>query len=96
VDMMSTDYMGGHWDPILRVLEYAVLQNVIDLPQAIALATRNVTRAIPNVAPNRGQIAEGKIADLVILSPDSISKVRTVLIGGKVVVDEGKIVPSPE
>lgn len=95
VDTMSTDYMGGHWDPILRVLEYAVLQNVIDLPQAIALATGNVTKAIPNVAPNRGQIAEDKIADLVILSPKSISEVRTVIIGGKVVVDEGKIVPSP-
>lgn len=95
VDMMSTDYMGGHWDPILRVLEYAMLQNMIDLPQAIAMATGNVTKAIPNVAPNRGQIAEGKIADLVILSPKSISEVRTVIIGGKVVVDEGKIVPSP-
>lgn len=91
VDMISTDYVGGYWDSILRVLEYAVLQNVIDLPQAIALATGNVLEAIPNVAPNRGQIAEGKIADLAIVSQKSISEVNTVLIGGKVVVDEGKI-----
>lgn len=91
VDIISTDYIGGYWDSILRFLEYSVAQHVIDLPQAIALATRNVTAAIPNIAPNRGEIAEGKVADLVILSPKSISEVTTVIIGGKVVVDEGRI-----
>jgi imidazolonepropionase-like amidohydrolase len=68
-------------------------QKVINLTQAIALATGNVTRAIPNVAPNRGQIIEGKIADLTVLNKERISDVRTVLISGKVVVDEGRIVP---
>jgi len=93
VDMISTDYIGGYWDSIPRVLEYAVDQKVINLTQAIALATGNVTRAIPNVAPNRGQIIEGKIADLTVLNKERISDVRTVLISGKVVVDEGRIVP---
>ncbi|MFC1912023.1 hypothetical protein ACFLXG_02555 [Chloroflexota bacterium] len=94
VDLISTDYIGGYWDPILRVLEYAVVQNVIDMPQAIALATGNVTKVIPQIAPNRGQIVEGKIADLVVLNQKRFSEVRTVLIGGKVVVDGGRIVPS--
>ena len=64
----------------------------IDLPQAIAMATKNVMEAIPNIAPNRGQISEGKIADLVVTGPESISDVRTVIIGGKVVVADGRLV----
>jgi len=96
VDIIATDYVGGYWDSILRVMEYAVNQNVLSLPQAIAMATGNVVKAIPNIAPNRGEIAAGKIADLVIVSKNSISDVRTVIIGGKVVVDEGRIVPSPK
>lgn len=79
-------------DLILRVLEYFIDHNIIDLPQAIAMVTKNVMEATPNVAPNRGEISGGKIADLVVLSRESISKVRTVLVRGKVVVDEGRIV----
>lgn len=94
-DIVSTDYSGGYWDPILCLLEYLIDQNVINLPQAIATVTKNVIEAIPNIAPNRGEISVGKIADLVVLDRESISRVRTVLIGGKVVVDEGRIVQSP-
>ena len=92
LDMISTDYMGGYWDPILRILEYFVEQIIVDLPQAIALATGNVVKAIPNIAPGRGEVSEGKIADLVVLKKGSISQVKTVLTGGKVVVDDGRIV----
>ena len=91
-DTISSDYIAGYWDSIPQVLKYAIEQKVIDLPTAIALATGNVKKAIPDVAPNRGQIAEGKIADLVILDRNDISKVRAVLIRGRVVVDEGRIV----
>lgn len=95
VDFIGTDYCGGFWDPVLRVLKLAVDQHVISLPQAVALATANVVTAIPNIAPNRGEIAGGKIADLAILNQRDISEVSTVLIGGKVVVNEGRII-SPE
>ena len=91
-DIISTDYSGGYWDSILRVLEYLIDQNVIGLPLAISMATKNVIDAIPNVAPNRGEIREGKVADLVVLDQRRISKVKTVLIGGKVVVDNGRII----
>jgi alpha-D-ribose 1-methylphosphonate 5-triphosphate diphosphatase PhnM len=77
---------------MLRVLEYYIDQRVIDLPQAIAMVTKNPTNAIPNIAPNRGEISKGKIADLVVLDRGSISQVNTVLIKGKVVVDEGRII----
>ena len=66
-----------------------------EVQKTIAMATKNVIEATPNVAPNRGEVSGGKIADLVVLERGSISKVRIVLIGGKVVVDEGRIVQSP-
>ncbi len=92
VDMISTDYMGGYWDPILRILEYFIQQNVIDLPGAIAMATRNVVVATPNVAPNSGEIRPGMNADLTVLDKASLSKVNFVIIQGNTVVRNGKIV----
>jgi imidazolonepropionase-like amidohydrolase len=77
-------------------LEYAVLNKVVDLPQAIALSTRNVAKAIPEAAPNRGELAEGKIADIAIVNKNCLYDVRTVIIRGKIVVDDGKVVESSE
>jgi imidazolonepropionase-like amidohydrolase len=96
VDLISTDYIGGYWDSILQVLRYFVEQNMLNLPDAISLATGNVCKAIPHIAPDRGLISEGKIADLAILSPDDIAKVTTVIIGGRVVVNEGRMVAPSE
>ena len=73
VDLISTDFMGGNWDAMLRVLEEAVNQKKISLPKAIALATCNVVKAIPNIAPNGGVIEEGKAADIVILDKKHLS-----------------------
>ncbi|MDP6127410.1 MAG: amidohydrolase family protein [Dehalococcoidales bacterium] len=93
VDILENDSATRYWgDSMLRVLEYYIDQRVIDLPQAIAMVTKNPTNAIPNIAPNRGEISKGKIADLVVLDRGSISQVNTVLIKGKVVVDEGRII----
>jgi len=96
VDMISSDIIGFFWDPILRVLEYAVEQKAISLPQAIALATGNVSKCLPDVAPDRGFIEEGRIADIVILNRERISDVRTVIAGGEVVVMDRKITRVPE
>jgi len=96
VDMISSDIIGFFWDPILQILEYAVEQNAISLPQAIALATGNVLRCLPGIAPNRGLIEEGRVADIAIIDRERISNVRTVVAGGEVVVMEGKIVRPPD
>jgi alpha-D-ribose 1-methylphosphonate 5-triphosphate diphosphatase PhnM len=85
LDLVCTDFTASNWDPILRVLEHFVVNKVTDLPGAIALATSNVAKAIPKAAPNRGEIAD-----------DCLYDVRTVIIGGRVVVDDGKPVASPE
>lgn len=95
VDMISTDIIGFFWDPILQILEYAVAQNAISLPQAIALATGNVLKCLPGVAPNRGIIEGGRIADIAIIDRERISDVQTVIVGGEVLVTEGKIVRPP-
>ena len=48
------------------------------------------------IAPNGGIIEVGKIADLVIIEKEKISKVNHVLINGIPVVENGKIkFPNP-
>ncbi len=92
VDVITTDYAGGYHDPILLVLQKAIEKGLITLPQAIHLATGAPARAVSRVAPNRGLIEPGKVADLCIVEREDISKVRYVLISGKVMVEEGRIV----
>jgi hypothetical protein len=96
-DTISTDYAGGHHDAILLALEKAVEAGVVGLAQAIALATYNVTRAIPLLAPDRGLIARGKMADLVVTDRTYLSQVHTVIISGQPTVETGQLVdPSIE
>jgi len=41
-----------------------------EVQKAIAMATKNVIEAAPNVALNRGEINGGKIADMVALEQE--------------------------
>lgn len=91
VDLISTDFMAGNWDPIILFIEEAVNKKKITLPKALAMTSCNVAKAIPKLATNTGFIEEGKAADLVILEPDTISKVQHVLIDGIPVVTNGEI-----
>jgi imidazolonepropionase-like amidohydrolase len=91
-DMMTTDFCGGYHDPILLFLQQAINEEVITLPRAVQLATSGPARCIPLIAPNRGTIEPGRVADLCIVDREDISKVRYVIIGGRVVVEEGRII----
>ncbi len=91
VDTISTDYAGGHHDAIVLGIERAVAAGVISLAAAVRLATLNPATIIPGVAPDRGLIAVGKVADIVISEPDRLSAVREVFIAGTKVVDEGRV-----
>jgi imidazolonepropionase-like amidohydrolase len=91
VDLISTDFRGGYHDSILLFIEKALKKGVVELPQAIAMATSNVARAIPRLAPRRGLIAPGMVADVAIVDADHVSKVDTVVINGRVIVEEGKL-----
>jgi len=91
-DVITTDFSGGYHDPILFVLREAIEAGLISLPRAVQLATSGPTRIIPGVAPNRGLVEAGTVADLCIVDRDDISKVRYVIIAGRVVVKDGRLV----
>ncbi|HUQ60082.1 amidohydrolase family protein [Lentzea sp.] len=90
VDTISTDYAAGHHDPILLAIDRATKAGVVGLPAAIAMATSTVADVFPGLAPLRGRIVPGAVADLVVTSPAALENVRTVMIGGRVVVREGR------
>ena len=92
VDVITTDFIGGYHDPILLVLQKAIEAGILTLPQAIQMATTAAARVVPGVAPNRGLIQPGKAADLCVVDKDDISKVRYVIIAGRIVVEDGRIV----
>lgn len=89
VDTISTDYAGGYHDPILLAIDRATKHGVVGLPAAIAMATANVADAIPGVAPRRGRVTPGAVADLVLTDPAQLVRVGTVLIGGEIAVRDG-------
>lgn len=90
VDMVSTDFAGGYFDPVIVGVEQAFRAGAATLPAIIATATSNVVGFFPGLAPERGLIAREKIADLVVTDPTYLSKVQHVLIGGNFVVEDGK------
>jgi imidazolonepropionase-like amidohydrolase len=85
VDLLSTDYCGGFWDSMLLVLQQIVAAGALSLPQAIALVTGNVVRALPTLAPNRGLVEVGKTADLAIVGAKHLADVHAVIVQGRVV-----------
>jgi Amidohydrolase family len=90
VDTVSTDFAGGDWEPILKGLELAVRSGSIGIAAAVALATANPARLFPGLAPDRGLLAPGKIADVVLVDASNIGVVRSVIAAGAMVVRDGK------
>jgi alpha-D-ribose 1-methylphosphonate 5-triphosphate diphosphatase PhnM len=88
-DTISTDYAGGYHDAILLAIDRATKADAIGLSAAIAMATANVADTIPEVAPRRGRLTPGAVADIVLTDPADLPRVRTVIIGGETVVRDG-------
>jgi cytosine/adenosine deaminase-related metal-dependent hydrolase len=96
VDTLSTDFMAGHWDSMLMIIEKAVEKNILSFPKAVAMASYNVVKAIPKLSPDCGTIDVGKTADLAIIDANKLSRVKYVFIDGIPVVINGQInVPKP-
>jgi predicted amidohydrolase len=85
VDLVSTDYAGGFWDPMLLTLERAHAAGAVTLGAAVRMVTGAVAEALPTLAPRRGLVAPGHVADLVVTEPGRLSAVREVLVSGRVV-----------
>ena len=85
VDLVSTDYAGGFWDPMLVMLERAHEAGVVSLEAAVRMVTQAPAEALPKLAPRRGRIAAGMVADVVVTEPGRLGAVREVLISGRVV-----------
>ena len=88
--MLSTDFAGGFCDGVLVGVENTVKVGAASLPKVIETCTSRVAQVFPLLAPERGLIAKDMVADLVITDPVEVSKVQTMLIGGAVVVENGK------
>jgi len=95
VDLISTDFIAGYWDSIPLILEKAIEAGAISLPAAVHMASRKVVQAIPRIGSDRGLIAPGFVADLVITDRQHLSQIKQVIIGGQTVVRAGRVCPHP-
>ena len=82
VDLISTDYAGGFWDPMLLVAEKAHEAGAISLQEGVRLITSAPADAIPRLAPDRGRVVPGAVADIVVTEPGRLSEVRAVFVSG--------------
>jgi imidazolonepropionase-like amidohydrolase len=90
VDVLATDYgPGGRPDPLIAGVQDAARH--AGLPVAVAMATSRVAAAIPGVAPSRGRLAPGLVADVAIARADDLSDVRHVFTAGRHVVRDGEL-----
>ncbi|MBB3313384.1 imidazolonepropionase-like amidohydrolase [Rhizobium sp. BK196] len=91
VDTISTDFAGGDWDGILEAVHRLVRKRLCLPAAAIAKATGNVARIFPELAGDRGLIARGKRADILICHSHNLARVRDVLCAGRIVVSNGEL-----
>ena len=90
VDVLSTDYSGGYHDAVLLFIQKAVEHGAISLPQAVRLATSSPAGIVPGLAPRKGLVEPGMVADMVVVDRDDITRVRHVIISGRIVVENGR------
>ena len=94
IDTLSTDFAGGHWDGILEAVHRMVIKSQLSAPEALSLATGNVA-AVFSAFKDAGRIEIGKRADITISDPLNYGRVRHVIIGGQMVVQDGATVTNP-
>ena len=89
VDTVSTDFAGGDWDPILKGMAPVVKNGAISIIEAVQVMSANARHLFPKVLENRGILAPGHDADIVIVDKDDIDIIIDVIIEGQLVVENG-------
>jgi alpha-D-ribose 1-methylphosphonate 5-triphosphate diphosphatase PhnM len=91
VDVLATDYgFHGIHDPLIGAVADVVEHGFASLPVAIAMASSRVAALIPGIAPERGELAAGRIADVAVVR-DDFRSVRHVFAAGRHVVRDGSL-----
>lgn len=92
IDIISTDFAAGCSDSMLEAIQHAsVEKRLVSLQKAVAQGTKNVTKALPLIAPNLGELKRGYCADIVVSSYPEIKNVERVYVGGHLVAKEGRV-----
>ena len=84
VDTLTTDYAGGNWESMLALVQRWVSRGSLTVEQGIAMCTSKPADVFGFV--DRGRIAPGKLADLVFVNPEDLEDVRSVIVGGNIVI----------
>ncbi|MEG1602276.1 MAG: hypothetical protein RR340_01525 [Cloacibacillus sp.] len=93
IDVISTDFAAGHSDSMLEAIDHAVNEwKSVGLAKAVAQGTSNVTKILPLIAPNLGELKKGYTADIVVTECPHFKNVERVYIGGKLVAKDGKVI----
>ncbi|MDO5563240.1 MAG: amidohydrolase family protein, partial [Synergistaceae bacterium] len=93
IDIISTDFAAGHSDSMLEAMDHAVNEwKAVSLAKAVAQGTTNVTKVLPLIAPNLGELKKGYTADIVVAEYPHIKNVERVYIGGKLAAKDGKVI----
>lgn len=86
LDLLAADYHPSAMLPAVLVLART---DPDGLPGAVRLATRNPARALG--LEDRGEIAEGLRADLIVADDSGVGHVRTTISNGAVVYSDGSL-----
>lgn len=89
VDLISTDYAGGNSDSMLLCIDEVVMRGYASLPKAIALATSAPAHKVPGLAVSTGFLASNYLADMVIVNENDITDIKSVYVGGRLIVKDG-------
>ncbi|MGN6405516.1 amidohydrolase family protein [Sinomonas sp.] len=90
VEVLGTDYgHGGEHDELISAVQDLVAQGHRSLGDAVSMATAAVVRLIPGIAPQRGELRKGLVADVVVAEASDFRVVRDVFVEGEQVVRDG-------
>ncbi|MEA5455997.1 amidohydrolase family protein [Sinomonas sp. JGH33] len=92
VQVLGTDYgHGGRHDELIAAVQDITARGHRTLGEAVAMATSAVARAIPGLAPQRGELRAGFAADVVLADARDFREVRDVFVDGERVVHDGAL-----